>query len=360
MPVTLEGLRVAFVVGTLGQGGAERQLYYALKALVAEGAVPTVLTLTGGEYWEGPIGALGVPIVFVGGSRNRAARVWAIYRAIRRTRPLVVQSFHFYTNLYAAVAGRAAGVPTLGALRSDGANELRTIGATMARWSLHAPHLIAANSPIAIANVVAAGYTTPIALLRNAIDTSHFTFTPTGPSPAIRVAAIGRLGPEKRFDRLLRVLSRVAAVHPALEARIAGDGPLRAALADQAHALGLDAKVTFMGPVDDIRPLLQWSTCITLTSDYEGTPNVLLEAMATGRPIVATRVGGVPGLVEDGATGLLVAADDEQALAEAILRVHHSPELAARLAASGRQYVVDHHSLATLGRSLLALYSRVA
>jgi glycosyltransferase involved in cell wall biosynthesis len=351
---------VAFVVGTLGQGGAERQLYYALKALVAEGAAPVVLALTRGEHWEGPIGELGVPIVFVGGARSRAARMWSIYRAIRRTRPAVVQSFHFYTNLYAAVAARAAGVPAIGALRSDGANELRTIGTTMARWSLQAPHLIAANSPVAIANVTAAGYTTPLALLRNAIDTSHFTFEPEGSSTTIRVAAIGRLGPEKRFDRLLRVLARVAAAHPALETRIAGAGPLRDVLENQARALGLDSLVTFMGPVDDIRPLLQWSTCIALTSDYEGTPNVLLEAMATGRPVVATRVGGVPGLVEDGATGLLADADDETALAQAIISLHHSPELAARLAANGRQYVIDHHSLATLGRSLLALYSRVA
>lgn len=358
--MTLEGLRVAFVVGTLGQGGAERQLYYALKALVAEGAAPAVLTLTGGEHWEGPIGELGVPIVFVGGSRSRAARMWSICRAIRRTRPAVVQSFHFYTNLYAAVAARAAGVPAIGALRSDGANELRTIGTTMARWSLQAPHLIAANSPVAIANVTAAGCTTPLVLLRNAIDTSQFGFEPLDSSTMIRVAAIGRLGPEKRFDRLLRVLARVAVDHPAIEARIAGAGPLRDVLADQARALGLDTQVSFMGPVDDIRSLLKWSTCVTLTSDYEGTPNVLLEAMATGRPIVATHVGGVPGLVTDGVTGLLTHVDDETALARAIISLHHSPELVARLTASARQYVVEHHSLATLGRSLLALYSRVA
>ncbi len=195
---------------------------------------------------------------------------------------------------------------------------------------------------------------------RRAIDTSQFAFEPTGSNATIRVAAIGRLGPEKRFDRLLRVLARVAAVHPALEARVAGAGPLREALADQARGLGLESRVTFLGPVDDIRPLLQWSTCVTLTSDYEGTPNVLLEAMATGRPVVATRVGGVPGLIEDGVTGLLADVDNEAALAEAIISLQRSPELSARLVENGRRFVLDHHSLATLGRALLALYSRVA
>lgn len=356
----LEGLKVAFVAGTLGQGGAERQLFYALKALVSAGASPLVLSLTRGEHWERPITALGVPVEFVGGSPSRAGRSWALIRAVRRARPALVQSFHFYVNLYAALAARAAGVPAIGALRSDGANELRTIGATMARWSLSAPHLIAANSPVAIANVTATGCATPLVLLRNAIDLSRFELDDRPVGNVMRVAAIGRLGPEKRFDRLLRVLARASTTHPALEARIAGTGPLREALTETCRALGLESRVQFTGPLDDVRPLLRWSSCVALTSDYEGTPNVLLEAMAIGRPIVATRVGGVPSLVEEGRTGLLAAPDDEEGLARALVSLQGSPEMAAQLVASGRRHVESHHSLESLSRELLALYSRVA
>lgn len=358
--MTLEGLKVAFVAGTLGQGGAERQLYYALKALAAHGARPSVVALTRGEHWEAPISALGVPVLFAGASRGRLARAWDILGTIRRLRPNVVQSFHFYTNLYAAVAARAIGVPSIGALRSDGANELRTIGATMARWSLGWPNIIAANSPVAIANVEATGCRTPLVLLNNAIDLSQFVASAIPPSPAPRIAAIGRLGPEKRFDRLLRVVSALVRHQPATEARIAGAGPLRDELTRTIAQLGLDEHVRLIGPVDDVRALLEWSTCTMLTSDFEGTPNVLLEAMAVGRPIVATRVGGVPGLVTHEYTGLLAGPEDEGALAESVARLHADPRLAHALVAHARQYVVDHHSLDRLASSLSDLYARVA
>ncbi len=99
MPRDLEDLRVAFIVGTLGQGGAERQLYYILEALRASGARPRVLCLTHGEFWEDRIRALGVDVRWVGMSSSRLARLRAIVLDIRREPVAVIQSQHFYTNV---------------------------------------------------------------------------------------------------------------------------------------------------------------------------------------------------------------------------------------------------------------------
>lgn len=357
--MTLEGLQVAFVAGTLGQGGAERQLYYALTALSNAGASPTVLSLTRGEHWQAPIEQLGVPVAHVGSSSSRIGRAWSIARAVMALRPQVVQSFHFYTNLYAALGARAGRVPSVGALRSDGANELRTIGPTLARWSLNWPTVIAANSTAAITNVTATGCTTPLVLLRNAIDLGSFAYSPVGPLDTIRVAAIGRLGPEKRFDRLLRIIAIVARTGRKVHARIAGGGPLRAELEEQVRTQHLESHVELLGPQDDIRPLLQWSTCVALTSDFEGTPNVLLEAMAIGRAVLATRVGGVPFLVDDNKTGLLIDPGDDVGFARALVDLHDSPSVNAALVTASREYVEEHHSIASLGRALAALYARV-
>src|SRR5258706_1735559 len=94
----LGGLRVCFIAGTLGQGGAERQLFYMLQAMRAQGTPLRVLSLTQGEFWEQRIRALGVPVVWVGERTSRLARLCRIVKELAPDRPDVLQSSHFYTN----------------------------------------------------------------------------------------------------------------------------------------------------------------------------------------------------------------------------------------------------------------------
>src|SRR3990172_765683 len=117
-------LRICFLAGTLDQGGAERQLYYILRSLCAAGADVSLLTLMQGEYWESRIAALGIPIHFVGHSASRIGRALEIRRLVRRLRPDVVHSQHFYTNLYAVMASRFFRTREVGALRSDVTHEV--------------------------------------------------------------------------------------------------------------------------------------------------------------------------------------------------------------------------------------------
>ena len=119
------GLRICFLAGTLGQGGAERQLYYMLEELQQAGLRVTLLCLTQGEFWERRITELGVRCVWVGQKQSRLWRLFRIFQELRQERPDIVQSQHFYTNLYAAVAGRILGLPTIGAIRSDVFGEVR-------------------------------------------------------------------------------------------------------------------------------------------------------------------------------------------------------------------------------------------
>ncbi|MFM8395386.1 MAG: glycosyltransferase, partial [Acidobacteriota bacterium] len=117
--------KIAFIAGTLGQGGAEKQLYHLLRALRDGGASLHLLCLTQGEFWEGPIRELGIPISWVGQSRSRLARLRHILAVLRGIAPQLVQSQHFYTNLYAALAGRLLRIPSVGAIRNDLFSELR-------------------------------------------------------------------------------------------------------------------------------------------------------------------------------------------------------------------------------------------
>lgn len=358
----LAGLRVCFIAGTLGQGGAERQLYYMLGALVRSGAEPRVLCLTRGEYWEAPIRELGISVTWVGRSRSRLRRLAEIVSVLRRERVDVIQSQHFYTNIYATLAARALGVREVGALRSDALSEVRASEGVLGRISLHAPRTIAANSRRGMENALSLGASPRrLHFLPNVVDTAQFTACGRSPDDAVRILTVGRLVPQKRFDRFVRVIDRARRQSQVpVRGIVVGDGPLRAQLEAQARALGLGPDAFEMrGLASDVAPCYRGADALVLTSDWEGTPNVVLEAMASGLPVVATAVGGLCDLVRTGETGFLVEPDDEAALSEAVLALVLDEGMRRSYGDRARRLVEEHHALPRLTRELGTLYGAV-
>ena len=359
---TLAGLRVTLLAGTLGQGGAERQLYYAVATLARAGAHPRVLTLGRGEFWEGPLRDLGVPVDWVGARAGTAARLATIVGAVARHRPHVLQSYHFYANPYAAVTARALRLPGLGAIRSNGTADLASVGGLLGRVCLRLPRLLVANSQSAMTNLQALGVPAHrLRLLPNVIDTAEFGSAvwndSTGP---FRVTTIARLTAEKRIDRALRVMADLRArVTRRVLLTIVGQGPLRADLERLVTTLDLGDTVTFAGAAADVRPVLRDADCLLLTSDHEGTPNVILEAMAAARPVVATTVGGIGALVDPHHTGFLCAPDDEAGLGAALAVLANDPALAERFGRTARGRVEASFGLPSLEVSLRQLYWEV-
>lgn len=356
-------MRLCFLAGTLGQGGAERQLYYILKCLKECSAEVNVLTLTTGEYWEAPILALGIPVHFVGASGSRIARLIEITKAVRRLKPDLVQSQHFYTSIYGAFAGRCLGIPSIGAVRSNGLSELKSNGYVLGALSLRLPHWVLANSKNAIRSLATLGYPPEKFLwLPNVIDTLQFR---PGDKPLNNkefvILGVGSLGPAKRFDRFLAIVATLCATlgRPVC-ARIAGDGMLQnliAGLAASARQKGLG--VELLGRVTDPLPLYQSSAVLLLSSDWEGTPNVIMEAMACGLPVVATNVGGVADLVQHGETGFLFPPEDVSGAVSALERLVREPRLALDIGARARAFIEQQHSINLLSGILSRLYGKI-
>jgi glycosyltransferase involved in cell wall biosynthesis len=147
------------------------------------------------------------------------------------------------------------------------------------------------------------------------------------------VLTVARLHAQKGLDVLLQAASHV----PDAQFVVAGDGPLRGRLRSQADELGLEDRLAFLGQREDIPRLLAASDVFVLPSLYEGTSLAVLEAMAAGRPVVSSRIGGTDELVVDGESGVLVPAGDADALAAAIRRLLADPALRARIGTAARQ-----------------------
>jgi glycosyltransferase involved in cell wall biosynthesis len=245
-------------------------------------------------------------------------------------------------------------------VRSAVLNEIRDAGAVLGRLSLTLPQFIVANSEPAIGTALAEGVRRErLYLLPNAVDTVHYRPACAGPlRTEFRILSVGRLVKYKRYDRLLRVLARVRTMTSRpVRAVLAGSGPLEGELKAQAAELGLhEGLVQFSGSADDPAGLYGEADLFVLTSDCEGTPNVILEAMSCGLPVVATAAGGVPGLVRHGLTGRLVSTADEDGLASAITSLIEQPGLRRAYGARAREFVVENHSLERLPGRLERLY----
>jgi glycosyltransferase involved in cell wall biosynthesis len=180
------------------------------------------------------------------------------------------------------------------------------------------------------------------AVVPNGISLAEFDETPGCPMVTCRpfLFATGRQVHNKGFDVLIDAFQLVAARHPAIDLVIGGDGPEHAALRRQAAAYGLSERVHLPGLLDRVQTVTYFRQCrvFVLPSRYEPFGIVNLEAMAAGKAVIATDVGGVAEVVRDGETGLLVAPEDADQLAEAMVVLLNDPDRSARLGGRGREY----------------------
>jgi glycosyltransferase involved in cell wall biosynthesis len=172
------------------------------------------------------------------------------------------------------------------------------------------------------------------------------------------VLSVGRLSSEKAHIDLLEAFKHLSELNPEINSRlvIVGDGVERDRLETAAQSMGIRGHMIFTGEQSDVQPYYAAAALLVLPSHSEGSPYVLLEAMIAKLPIVATAVGGVPEIVEDEVSALLVPARDPRAMAAGIARVLANDELARKLTASAFTLAATRHSPDTQVRSLIELY----
>jgi glycosyltransferase involved in cell wall biosynthesis len=361
--LSLSKLRICYVAGSLGQGGAERQLFYALRGLQQSGAAPRVLCLEHGAFWEQPIKELGIPVTWVGQDSSRLKRLFRIRKELATHPADILQSQHFYTNGYVSVAARLSGCKAIGAIRNNGCFDMLDSGRLGGRLNLHLPELLAANSGSSIDYAVKMGVPkSRLYLLPNVVDTERFTTGSRQAPDTVTLVAVGRLVPEKRFDRFLSIVHQLRSqqqlpVRGIIVGSTRSHKHVRPELERQAASLGLlPDGIAFLGAISDMPAIYQQASVCVLTSDHEGTPNVLLEAMACGLPVVATNVGGVPEIVGDGQTGFLVPPGDIPAQTRAVSLLVRDANLRTEIGLRARDYVQRTHSVPRLPAHLRGLY----
>jgi glycosyltransferase involved in cell wall biosynthesis len=282
-------------------------------------------------------------------------------------RPQLLTSFMYHANLLGRLAGRWAGVPVIvTSIRSErNGSASRDWLMRLTNWM---DHCCTTNSQQVADSLRKRGLlsTGKVRVIPNGVDIAALS-APADARWRVRVElglmptefvwlAIGRLLPQKDYPSLLQAFHPL--VDGAVRLLVAGRGPLLDELQRQTRQLGIASQVTFLGVRDDIAELLAASDGFVLSSAWEGMPNVVMEALAAGRPVVATRVGGVSELVENGKSGFLVPPGDPTALSQAMRQLMRlSAEHRHQLGLTGRNHIAAHYSLEAMADRWIALYN---
>lgn len=298
----------------------------------------------------------------------------ALRRLIRERRIEIVHSHEYKTDLLAWMLARAEPVVPLATVHGwtgHSRRERRLYYPVDKRLLAFFPRLIAVSGEIRGELLRRGARPERVTTILNGIDPALFRRDPAR-EPAARAAlglapedvvlgAVGRLEPQKRFDLLLEAFAELRrdGARPGLRLVLAGEGSARAGLEAAARRLGVEESCRFLGHRSDVAEVHHAFDLFVQSSDYEGTPNAVLEAMALETPVVATAAGGTGELIEDGEHGLIVPSGDAVRLRQAIERALEDPAAAARRAAAARARVEGPLSFQARMRAVEAVYDEL-
>jgi glycosyltransferase involved in cell wall biosynthesis len=360
--------RMAYVIGELTKGGAEYQLHELLRHLDPRTFTARVFVLAQGGFWSDRIRALGVTVEEI--PRHGSADVSRLRRlraALQSFAPHVLHTVLWPGNSYGRLAALGLSIPVVIAAER---NVVR-----YKRWQVLLERVLDRRTDAYLVNCDAIASwlvereriaARKIHVIPNGIDLRRLPAfsldrraarAAAGLDPGRRlVAQIGRLSAQKDYPTFLRAAASIAAELPDVDFVVVGEGEDRASLEALAARLGLQRRVRFLGLRHDVPALLAAIDVLTLTSTFEGFPNVLLEAMAMGAAVVATDVGGCREVVVAQESGLLVPANAPAAVAAGALRLLRDPSLARRFALAARRRVEAEFAVETMARRTSAAY----
>jgi len=328
----MSNLRILFVSTSLAYGGAETQLVHLATRLKSRGWEVGVISLMPPKAYVKDLEAIEIP-VFSLGIRWKfpdPRPVLRLARIIWKWRPDIVHSFMVHANILARIVRALAPVPVL-ICSARSVNEGSHFREFLYRLTDPFCDLTTQVSQAGLERYVRIGAVPryKIRYIPNGVDTERFK-----PNREDRLKvrkelgvdgfvwlAVGRFAPPKDYPTMLQAFARVILEHPESILLVVGDGPLKKTMENMVRELGIEKQVKFLGIRCDIPQLMNAADAYVMSSAWEGMPNVLLEASATGLPIVATDVDGNSEIVLNGITGFLVPPRNPEALAEAMLRL---------------------------------------
>lgn len=338
--------KIAFVAGTLGTGGAERQLYYLATSLIRHGYQISVYCLTQGEFYESKLENAGIRVKYFGNKKSRSLRAYRLYRLLKKDKPLLLYSFHFYTNTYAGIAAKMLGIRVIGSVRSNAIAEKKSSG-RLSWLNYMLPDNIIVNSRHAAENCRKIFYKKSLFVLDNVIETNLFQYAlkKIDKETLINVLWVGRFAKVKQPLLFPEVIKNLADRGLKVQGSMYGDGAMKNELITLINSQYKNYSITLYPVHSQIQDVYRNAHWLCSLSKYEGSPNVVFEAMSSGVAVAALNYQGIRTLVINGVDGLVQESLDQ--LCDGIVE-YSGQELYNDLTRQARKKIEQHYSIEVL------------
>jgi glycosyltransferase involved in cell wall biosynthesis len=361
MPVTL-----TFITYHLNVGGAERQLYYLIRELDKTKYSIYLITLWPGDVMQRQFEAAGATVVPIHKTwKFDLTLFFRLTKFIRRVRPDVVHCQLYTANIWGRIAAVLAGCKKI-IVSERNCDELwktrihfgvERILNRYATTFLGNSQRVCSYSEEKL-HLPKGTYR----LMYNGVDTTEFRPREAAipaPNTGPVIGTVANLHPRKDLGSFLRMAARLLERFPDARFRVIGRGPEKDTLIQLARKLGIEERVDITWASDNVRDIYHSFDVFVLSSVHEGFANVIIEAMASGLPVVATDVGGAREAIEEGQTGFVVPTGDPEILAERVGRILEDPLLSAKMGRAGRNRAVQQFSLRAMVRRYDDLYDKL-
>lgn len=361
-------VQIAFCITGLQPGGAERALVQIVTRLNRERWAPVVYSLTGTGPLVERLDAAGVPTEILEVQSTWDVRIiWKLARKLKSQKPLLLQTFLFHANLAGRLAGKLAGIPHI--VSGIRVSEKRKNGHLM---------LDRLTNRLVELNICVSQSVADFSIQQGKLQDSKVTVIPNGvdfelfdtaepldlspwgiPAGAKVVLFAGRLDPQKAPHDLLTAFEPFAQEADDFHLLFVGEGPLKAELQQKAGTLTCADRIHFSGWQAQVPQLMRAATCLVLPSLWEGMPNVVLEAMASGLPVISTRVDGVSELIQDGEQGTLVATGRPAEIQQALRKLSTQPARFIEMAETAQDLVKNEFTWDSIADRYDQIYAQL-
>ena len=368
-----EKIPILYVIQMMkGFAGTEKHLYEIVKRLNKDRFKPIICCFEIGkgkmlrEFKDIDIELIVLPIKKIYGFNALRYGLW-LHKFIKQRKIKIVQTFHVKADLYIPLIAKLSGVPIVLSSRRDlGFNQKKQHIIAQRFLNVFVNKIIVDSE--AVGKVVMKKENvdrTKIKNIYNGVNLEFFNQNETsreirekfGIAPSeLVVGSIANFNPIKGWDFFIQACRLILQKHDNVKFLFVGGGPLLKEYQDMVERLGISQKVIFTGNIKNVNEVFPIIDVSVNSSLSEGFSNTILESMATGKPVVATNVGGNPEAVIEGETGFLVQPKDPEALAEAVIKLLEDKQLARGMGIAGRERVIEHFTLDRMIRETESLY----
>jgi len=366
-------IKIIFLINELGKGGSERQLYLLLKNMDLEAAEPLVVVFNPSALtdYADDIRSLGIQVFLLPPTQDSPLkRLFWLTQLFRKEKPDVVHSWSAPDNPYAGIAGLMAGVPLrMGSFRNSLKNRsFMALHPLFQKLVIHTcPYLLVNARSIREELIAGRIRSSKILLLNNCVEipsTLHDVDRSKNPLGNQRIVGmVSNIRRNKNIHVFIEGISSLANRYPDISGVIVGQSipdemDYYQSIQQLIRDKGLTERIFLLGFRDDAPLLVREFDVFCLLSNFEGSPNAVLEAMAAGCPVIATNTSGIPDLVQDGVTGYLVPPGDAAAFSDTLEKMLNNADR-EEMGTKGRNWVDSHCGCESSASRLLELYRQL-